>query len=57
MIAFAAASDGVGGRAGALDADAGNNAKRPKRQHLTFQRISEELRQSGYQGGYNTVRR
>jgi transposase len=34
-----------------------DNCKRPKRERLTFQRIYEELRLSGYQGGYDAVRR
>jgi hypothetical protein len=32
-------------------------AMRPKREHPTFQRSYEELRLSGYQGGYDAVRR
>ena len=34
-----------------------DNAKRPKRERLTFQRLYEELRLSGYRGGYDAVRR
>ena len=33
------------------------NAKRPRRERLTFQRLYEELRLSGYQGGYYAIRR
>ena len=47
----------LGAFAGALDEMLADNAKRPKREHLTFQRLYEELRLSGYQGGYDAVRR
>ena len=33
------------------------NAKRSKRESLTFQRMFEELRLAGYRGGYDAVRR
>ena len=33
------------------------NAKRPKRERLTYQRMFDELRLEGYQGGYDNVRR
>ena len=33
------------------------NMARPKRERLTFQRMFEELRFEGYQGGYDTIRR
>ena len=33
------------------------NAGRPKRERLTFQRMFEELRLEGYQGGYDSIRR
>ena len=41
----------------ALDQLLAENVKRPKREHLTFQRIYEELRLVGYAGGYDAVRR
>jgi transposase len=47
----------LGAFADALDQMLEDNARRPKREHLTFQRIYEELRLSGYQGGYDAVRR
>ena len=33
------------------------NAGQPKRERLTFQRMFEELRLEGYQGGYDSIRR
>jgi transposase len=33
------------------------NTTRPKRERLTFQRMFEELRLEGYQGGYDSIRR
>jgi transposase len=40
-----------------LDGLLADNARRPRREQLTFQRIYEELRLSGYSGGYDAVRR
>ena len=47
----------IGTHAEALDRLLAENVKRPKREHLTFQRIFEELRLTGYAGGYDAVRR
>jgi hypothetical protein len=47
----------LGAFADELDRLLEDNAKRPKRERLTFQRLYEELRCSGYQGGYDAVRR
>jgi transposase len=47
----------LGAFAGALDQMLADNARRPKREHLTFQRLYEELRLSGYRGGYDAARR
>lgn len=41
----------------ALDALLEANAKASKRERLTFQRMYEELRLQGYEGGYDAVRR
>jgi len=41
----------------ALEAMLAANAKRPKRERLTYQRMFDELRLEGYQGGYDNVRR
>ena len=41
----------------ALDRLLEENAKRPRRERLTAIRIYEELRNQGYDGGYDTVRR
>jgi transposase len=41
----------------ALDAMLSDNVAKPKRERLTYQRIFEELRLAGYQGGYDNVRR
>ena len=41
----------------ALDQMLSQNAKVPKRERLTFQRMYEELRLAGYTGGYDAVRR
>ena len=40
-----------------LDALLAENARRPKRERLTLVRIYEELRNQGYEGGYDAVRR
>jgi transposase len=40
-----------------LDAMLAANVDRPKRERLTYQRMFEELRLAGYQGGYDSVRR
>jgi len=40
-----------------LDAMLAGNARQPKRERLTFIRIYEELRNRGYGGGYDAVRR
>ena len=40
-----------------LDTMLAENARRPKRQRLTLVRIYEELRNRGYGGGYDAVRR
>ena len=40
-----------------LDAMLAENARRPKRERLTLIRIYEELRNCGYGGGYDAVRR
>ena len=40
-----------------LDTMLAENARRPKRQRLTLVRINEELRNRGYGGGYDAVRR
>lgn len=41
----------------ALEAMLSANARRPKRERLTYQRIFEELRLEGYRGSYDAVRR
>jgi transposase len=41
----------------ALDALLGANLKMPERERLSFQRMFEELRGTGYVGGYDAVRR
>ncbi len=40
-----------------LDALLAENERRPKRERLTLVRIYEELRNGGYEGGYDAVRR
>ncbi len=47
----------LGAFAEALDRILADNARRPKRERLTFQRLYEALRLSGYSGGYDAVRR
>ncbi|NJM34580.1 MAG: IS21 family transposase [Rhodomicrobium sp.] len=47
----------LGAFADALERMLEDTSKRPKRERLTFQRMYEELRLSGYQGGYDAVRR
>ena len=41
----------------ALDQLLEENAKRPRRERLTLVRVYEELRNQGYDGGYDAVRR
>ena len=47
----------LGAFVAALDAMLTSNLAKPKRERLTYQRIFEELRLAGYQGGYDNVRR
>lgn len=47
----------LGGFATALDSMLAENARRSRRERLTFQRLYEDLRLSGYAGGYDAVRR
>jgi transposase len=47
----------LGGFADRLTEMLGENAKRPRRERLTYQRLFEELRLAGYRGGYDAVRR
>ena len=47
----------LGAFTGQLDEMLEENAKRCKRERLTFQRMYEDLRLLGYQGGYDAVRR
>jgi transposase len=47
----------LGTFAARLDAMLEENAGKGKRERLTFQRLFEELRLEGYQGGYDAVRR
>ena len=47
----------LGGFTGELDRLLEANAARPKRERLTFLAIYEALRLSGYEGGYDAVRR
>lgn len=47
----------LGAHVAALERLLADNAKRPKRERLTFQRMFEELRGAGYRGGYDAVRR
>ena len=47
----------LGAHVAALEQMLVDNGKRPKRERLTFQRMFEELRGSGYTGGYDAVRR
>ena len=47
----------LGAFADALDQMLADNARRAKRERLTFQRLYEALRLSGYSGGYDAVRR
>jgi transposase len=47
----------LGAFAEALDQMLADNARRAKRERLTFQRLYEALRLSGYSGGYDAVRR
>lgn len=47
----------LGAFAAALEDLLETNARRPRRERLSFQRLYEELRLSGYEGGYDAVRR
>jgi transposase len=47
----------LGGFADQLDGLLEANVKKAKRERLTYQQMFEELRLSGYQGGYDAVRR
>ena len=47
----------LGPHVAALDRMLAENAQRPARERLTFQRVYEELRLLGYAGGYDAVRR
>jgi transposase len=47
----------LGDHVAALEALLEANAGKPKRERLTFQRMFEELRLSGYAGGYDALRR
>ena len=47
----------LGGFAATLDGVLAENAGKTNRERLTFQRIYEDLRQQGYAGGYDSVRR
>jgi transposase len=47
----------LGAFVAALDAMLAANVDRPMRERLTYQRMYEELRLAGYQGGYDNVRR
>lgn len=47
----------LGAFAEVLDQMLADNARRAKRERLTFQRLYEALRLSGYSGGYDAVRR
>ena len=47
----------IGPHVEALDRMLAENAKRSRRERLTFQRVYEELRLIGYAGGYDAVRR
>ena len=47
----------LGAFVAALDTMLSDNVAKPKRERLTYQRIFEELRLAGYQGGYDNVRR
>jgi hypothetical protein len=41
----------------ALETILADNAAKPKRERLTYQRMFEELRLGGYRGGYDALRR
>jgi len=47
----------LGAHAAKLDAMLAENAGRPARERLTFQRLYEALRLEGYAGGYDAIRR
>jgi transposase len=47
----------LGAFAGRLDAMLAEDAARPRRERLTLRRIADLLRQEGYAGGYDAVRR
>ena len=47
----------LGAHVAALDKMLADNAAKPKRERLTYQRMFEELRLVGYVGGYDAVRR
>ena len=47
----------LGGFADQLDALLASNAQKARRERLTFEHMFEELRLSGYKGGYDAVRR
>jgi transposase len=47
----------LSGHVAALEQMLSDNAKQPKRERLTYQRMFAELRLGGYAGGYDAVRR
>jgi transposase len=47
----------LGPHVAALERMLADNAQKPRRERLTYQRMFEELRLGGYRGGYDTVRR
>lgn len=47
----------LGGHVAALEQLLSENASQPKRERLTYQRMHGQLRQGGYAGGYDAVRR
>src|SRR5262249_22748146 len=47
----------LGPHVAALEQMLGENARQPKRERLSYFRIFLELRQEGYSGGYDAVRR
>jgi transposase len=47
----------LGAYVAALEEMLAANAGKPQREHLTFMRMFEELRLSGYAGGYDAIRR